>query len=323
MDQVQQQAVQDERRPELGESRAIVRLKNVHRGFGRLSVLRGVSLDIPEGRCTVILGPSGCGKSVLLKHIIGLLTPDHGEVWFDGERIDDLSEAALTPIRRQFGFLFQQGALFDSMSVRENIEFPLLEHTSLPASEREQRIIRVLEMVGLAESIKKMPMELSGGQRKRAALARAIVLEPRVILYDEPTTGLDPIRSDVINELILKLQKELKVTSIVVTHDLASAFKVADRMVMLHEGKVLWQGPAQDIRHADNPIVQRFLAGEASPKELEGIHRVNGSISSAGSGAGGGGGGGNGMHGFGPGATGHGASRAHESTAHGRTGDHR
>jgi len=175
------------------------------------------------------------------------------------------------PIRRQFGFLFQQGALFDSMSVRHNIEFPLLEHTSLRSADRDERIHRVLSMVGLDETIDKMPADLSGGQRKRIALARAIVLEPKVILYDEPTTGLDPIRSDVINELIIKLRHALNVTSIVVTHDLASAYKVADTFVMLDEGHVIFEGSADELRHSSDPIVQRFLQGRASEDELRAI----------------------------------------------------
>jgi phospholipid/cholesterol/gamma-HCH transport system ATP-binding protein len=258
-------------------ARPIIRLKNLYKSFGRLRVLRGISLDFPRGQTTVVLGPSGCGKSVMLKHIIGLLRPDSGEVWFENHRIDTLTEARLVPIRQKFGFLVQQGALFDSMSVRENIAFPLLEHTSLNPQQRQERVRQVLSMVGLADVVDKMPADLSGGQRKRVALARAIVLEPTVILYDEPTTGLDPIRSDVINELIIKLQHELKITSIVVTHDLASAFKVADVTVMLHEGKVVFQGTPEALRDSSDPIVQQFLRGEASEAELAGINAMNGS----------------------------------------------
>ena len=237
-------------------------------------MLRGISIDFPAGKTTVVLGPSGCGKSVMLKHIVGLLKPDYGEVWFEDTRIDTLSESKLGPIRRQFGFLFQQGALFDSMSVRDNVGFPLLEHTKMTAEQREARIKEVLGMVGLADALDKMPADLSGGQRKRVALARAIVLEPKVILYDEPTTGLDPIRADVINELILKLQRQLRMTSVVVTHDLISAFKIADLTVMLHEGKVIFQGTPQELRESPDPIVQRFLRGEASEAELAGIEGV-------------------------------------------------
>ena len=236
-----------------------------------MPVLRGIDLDFPTGQTTVVLGPSGCGKSVMLKHIIGLLKPDSGQVWFDGQRIDYLNETRLSAIRQQFGFLFQQSALFDSMTVRENLMFPLLEHTELDAEQREQKVKRVLAMVGLGETLDKMPAELSGGQRKRIALARAIVLEPTVILYDEPTTGLDPIRADVINELILKLNDELKVTSIVVTHDLGSAFKVADLTVMLHEGKVVFQGTVPTSRDA---ILQCLggLRGQLHVTFEEGTH---------------------------------------------------
>lgn len=252
----------------------IIRLVDVRKSFGRVQVLRSISLDFPTGKTTVVLGPSGCGKSVMLKHIVGLLRPDWGEVWFENTRVDTLSESRLGPIRRQVGFLFQQGALFDSMSVGENVAFPLLEHTKLEPKQRLERVKQVLNMVGLVESIDKMPVDLSGGQRKRVALARAIVLEPKVILYDEPTTGLDPIRSDVINELILKLQRELRVTSIVVTHDMVSAFKVADLTVMLHEGKVQFRGTPQELRQSDDSIVQRFLKGEAGADDLEGIQTI-------------------------------------------------
>ncbi len=250
---------------------AIVRIEQLERRFGRQQVLRGVTLAFPRGSTTVVLGPSGCGKSVMLKHLVGLLKPDRGRVYFEDQRVDTLFEHQLGPIRRRFGFLFQQGALFDSMSVRDNVRFPLKE-ANVPEDEWSlQRVRQVLRMVGLEEAIDKMPAELSGGQQKRVALARAIVLEPQVILYDEPTTGLDPIRSDVINELILKLARQLDVTSIVVTHDLASAFKVADRMVMLHEGEVILEGTPEEFRRSVNPVVQRFLRGEASDEELAAI----------------------------------------------------
>lgn len=250
----------------------IVRLRDAAKSFDGVQVLRGVSLDFPTGKTTVVLGPSGCGKTVMLKHIIGLLKPETGEVWYGETRIDTLREAKLAGIRQQFGFLFQQGALFDSMDVGDNVAFPLVEHTGQDAKQRGERVRHVLAMVGMTGSINKMPAELSGGQRKRVALARAIVLEPKVILYDEPTTGLDPIRSDVINRLIVKLQNELQITSIVVTHDLGSAFQVADRMVMLYDGSVVMQGTPQELRQSANPIVQRFLQGEASAEELAGIN---------------------------------------------------
>lgn len=252
-------------------SEAVVRIEGLEKRFGFQHVLKGVTLAFPRGKTTVVLGPSGCGKSVMLKHLVGLLKPDRGRIYFEDQRVDTLAEHQLGPIRRRFGFLFQQGALFDSMSVGDNVRFPLRE-AGVPDDEWAiQRVRHVLNMVGLEPSIDKMPAELSGGQQKRVALARAIVLEPQVILYDEPTTGLDPIRSDVINELILKLARQLEVTSIVVTHDLASAFKVADRMVMLHEGHVILEGLPEEFRKATDPVVRRFLRGEASDEDLAAI----------------------------------------------------
>jgi phospholipid/cholesterol/gamma-HCH transport system ATP-binding protein len=250
---------------------SLIEFRKVFKRFGRQIVLNGVDLCVEEGQSLVILGASGSGKSVMLKHMVGLLQPDDGEVWFDGGRIDGLSERKLADIRVQFGFLFQMGALFDSMNVEENVAFPLVEHTNKPAAEVSGIVDQKLRMVGLREVRKKMPAELSGGQRKRVALARAIALDPRVIQYDEPTTGLDPIRADVINELILRLQRELKVTSVVVTHDMQSAFKVADRIVMLHEGKLIVDGTPDQIRNTDNPIVRRFVLGEADEQELAGL----------------------------------------------------
>ena len=257
-----------------GSDDAIVRVAKLEKRFGRQRVLRGVSLAFPRGKTTVVLGPSGCGKSVLLKHLIGLLRPDHGGVFFEGQRIDDLPERALGAIRRQFGVLFQQGALFDSMTVAENVAFPLREQSGGIPYDEEARVRSVLRLVGLEHTYDRYPSELSGGQQKRVALARAVVLRPKVVLYDEPTTGLDPIRSDVINELILKLKQQLHVTSIVVTHDLASAFKVADHMVMLHEGHVELEGAPEEFRHSTDPVVRRFLRGEASEEELRAIRAV-------------------------------------------------
>ena len=253
---------------------APVRIEKLCKNFGRQRVLRGISLAFPRGKTTVVLGPSGCGKSVMLKHVIGLLRPDKGAVYYEGERIDTLSERRLGPVRRQFGFLFQHGALFDSMTVADNIAFPLREQEGRRPYDEESRVRYVLRLVGLEQMYDRYPAELSGGQQKRIALARAVVLRPKVVLYDEPTTGLDPIRSDVINELILKFKQQLDVTSIVVTHDLASAFKVADHMVMLHEGHVVLEGTPEEFRNSDNPIVGRFLRGEASDDELRAIREV-------------------------------------------------
>ncbi|WP_428938485.1 ABC transporter ATP-binding protein [Fontivita pretiosa] len=260
----------------------IIELKNIHKRFGRVIVLRGVWLAVEPGQSLVIIGGSGSGKSVLLKHIVGLLKPDRGEVWFKGHRIDTLPERKLMEVRRHFGFLFQMGALFDSATVFENIAFPLIEHTHKSPEEIRRIVAQKLAMVGLPEDIgRKLPAELSGGQRKRVALARAIALDPEVILYDEPTTGLDPIRADVINELIIKLQRELKVTSIVVTHDMNSAFKVADRIVMLHEGQIIFDGTPQQIQNTDNEIVRRFVQGEASEQDLAAVRSAGSGGTSA------------------------------------------
>ena len=246
---------------------ALIELRNLHKRFGRQIVLAGVNLEIARGQSLVIIGASGSGKSVMLKHIVGLLRPDSGQVWIDGTRVDLLPERLMMEIRKRFGFLFQMGAMFDSLSVEDNVAFPLREHTRQTNEQIHRTAMEKLDLVGLADMAQKMPAELSGGQRKRAALARAIALQPEVILYDEPTTGLDPIRADSINELILKLNNTLDVTSVVVTHDMASAFKVGDRIVMLHEGKLIADGTPEQIKHSPNPIVRRFVMGEAGEGE--------------------------------------------------------
>jgi phospholipid/cholesterol/gamma-HCH transport system ATP-binding protein len=253
---------------------SLIELRHIYKRFGWLEVLNDVSLQIEKGKCLVILGASGSGKSVMLKHIVGLLKPDRGEVWFSGRRIDILSERELMKVRERFGFLFQQGALFDSDNVAKNVGFPLVEHTNKKPEEIAEIVNHKLRMVGLPDIGRKMPSELSGGQRKRVALARAIALDPEVILYDEPTTGLDPIRSDVINELIVKLQSQMHVTSVVVTHDMNSALKVADRLVMLYEGKLIFDGTPDEIRNTKNEIVKRFVLGEASEEELQTLESV-------------------------------------------------
>jgi phospholipid/cholesterol/gamma-HCH transport system ATP-binding protein len=253
----------------------LIRVARLRKRFGRLQALKGVDVTFARGQTTVVLGPSGCGKSVLLKHLVGLLRPDAGEVWFDGHRVDRMREADLGVVRRQIGFLFQMSALFDSLSVADNLAFPLREHGVTDDAVVNARIQRVATMVGLGSTLQQMPAELSGGQRKRIALARAIVLDPKVVLYDEPTTGLDPIRSDIINELILKLKRELRITGIVVTHDLQSAFKVGDHFVLMHEGSVRFEGSAAELRACEDQVVHRFLLGEASPEELAEI-RGNG-----------------------------------------------
>jgi phospholipid/cholesterol/gamma-HCH transport system ATP-binding protein len=250
---------------------SLIELHHLRKRFAHQLVLADVSLNIERGQSLVIIGASGSGKSVMLKHIVGLLRPDKGEVFFDGQRIDTMPERKLVSVRKRFGFLFQMGALFDSLTVEENIAFPLLEHTRKSKSEIREIVHHKLTLVGLPEVGRKMPAELSGGQRKRIGLARAIALDPEVIMYDEPTTGLDPIRSDVINELIIKLQRELNVTSITVTHDMVSAFKIANRIVMLHEGKLIFDGTPDEVRSTDNQIVRRFVSGEASPAELKAL----------------------------------------------------
>ena len=250
-----------------------LQLRNIHKSFGPLRVLAGVSLDFTRGHTTVILGPSGTGKSVLLKHIVGLLRPDQGEVHFGGRRIDNLNEHDLVEVRRKIGFLFQMGALFDSKNVLDNISFPLIEHAGMSKSEREARVASVLNMVGLPGVQKKMPGDLSGGQRKRVALARAIVLQPDLILYDEPTTGLDPITSDVINELIISLRENLKITSIAVTHDMVSAKKIADRMVLLNNGLVVADGATEEFLQSSEERVQRFVQGKADDEDLAAIRK--------------------------------------------------
>ena len=246
-----------------------MRLVNLHKRFGHLIVLDGINLDLEEGRTTVIIGESGSGKSVLLNHIVSLIKPDAGEVHFKGRRIDNLHEWELAKIRPSFGYLFQLSALFDSMTVEQNIGFPIREHTRKSREETARIVQRKLALVGLDGIQNKLPSELSGGQKKRVALARAISLDPEVILYDEPTTGLDPPRADEINELIIKLKRELAVTSVVVTHDMASVRKVADRVVMLFRGKLIFDGSAEAIEQSTDSRVSNFVRGKCGPDVLQ------------------------------------------------------
>ncbi len=227
-------------------------------------VLKDVSIDIKTGETMVVIGRSGEGKSVILKHIIGLLSPDGGRVIVDGKEITSPRGVDLYEIRKKIGILFQGGALFDSMTIGENIAFAVKEHRNLTSGELTKLIHEKLEMVNLRGEViaNKMPSELSGGMKKRAALARVIAMDPKYILYDEPTTGLDPITSDVINDLIIETKERLKVTSIVVTHDMISAYKVADRISMLFEGRVIFTGTPQDIRKNQNPYIQQFIKGQ-------------------------------------------------------------
>ena len=249
----------------------LVRLIDVYKAFADHPVLRGVSFSLPRGCTTVVLGPSGSGKSVILKHIAGLLRPDSGQVIFDAERVDTLSERGLAGVRRQMGYLFQQSALFDSMTVEENLAFPLIEHTTTGPGARRERIRQALATVDLHDVERKRPAELSGGMQKRVALARAIILDPRLILYDEPTTGLDPVRADGISSLIVKLKRERGVTGIVVTHDLACMGRVADRVVMLGGGVAIFDGTISQLRASPDPRVQDFLAGHSHGADDNGL----------------------------------------------------
>jgi phospholipid/cholesterol/gamma-HCH transport system ATP-binding protein len=247
----------------------VMSLKNITKKFGDNVVLEGIDLTIEKGKTTVVIGPSGCGKTVLIKHLVVLLRPSEGEVYFKSRRIDNLPEAELNKVRTHFGFLFQAGALFDSFNVSENIIFPIKQHYKITDWKQVEELVKAkLAMVGLDGYQRSYPANLSGGQRKRVALARAIALNPEVILYDEPTTGLDPIRADVINELILKLQRELGVTTVVVTHDMTSAYKIADRIIMLHNGKIIADGDADHIRNHPHPNVQQFINGQVSEGDL-------------------------------------------------------
>jgi phospholipid/cholesterol/gamma-HCH transport system ATP-binding protein len=238
-------------------------MEGVSKSFGPKVVLKDTDLVIHRGETLVIIGRSGEGKSVLLKHIVRLLEPDEGKIWVEGEEISSLEKAPLMELRKRFGFLFQGAALFDSMDICQNVGLMLEEHTDWSAERIRARARECLAQVGLMDADEKLPSELSGGMKKRAGLARAIVMEPDFILYDEPTTGLDPITGDAINDLILKLQNELGVTSVVVTHDMASAFKVADRMAMLRRGKIVFAGTVDEVRSTDHPMVKQFIEGNS------------------------------------------------------------
>jgi len=241
-----------------------VGLTKIYRaGKVEVPALNGVDLSVAAGQFVAIMGPSGCGKSTLLHLIGGLDSPSGGQVYVDGQRVDNLREKQWVPIRRRFGLLFQMGALFDSLTAGQNVAFPLREHTRLSDEEINRVVAEKFALVGLDGIRSKWPGELSGGQRKRVALARAIALSPDVILYDEPTTGLDPIRADMINDLIIKLRTELGITSVVVTHDMTSAFKVADYIHMLHQGVFIASGSADDFRNSTDPRVRRFVTGDA------------------------------------------------------------
>ena len=249
----------------------IIEFHKVEKSFGSQKVLDQIDLAIERGRATVIIGGSGTGKSVLLKHIICLLRPDAGEVLFDNQRIDQLSEHQLVKVRARVGYLFQGGALFDSMQAVENVIFPIRDHLGLSYKQARKLAMEKLALVGMADHADKWPGQLSGGECKRVALARAIALDPEVMLYDEPTTGLDPPRAHIICELIVKLQQRLGITSVVVTHDMNAARKVGNRIVMLHEGRLIADGKADHILAVTDPIVASFVRGLPQEHELAAV----------------------------------------------------
>lgn len=241
----------------------MITFNNVHKSFGIKKVLQGINLEIPSGKTFVIIGQSGSGKSVLLKHLIGLIKPDEGQIVLDGVDISLLDEEELLTHRRRFGMLFQGGALFDSLTVAKNVSFGLERFTELSREDISKQVTRSLAMVGLKGIENLLPYELSGGMKKRVALARAIAYKPEIILYDEPSTGIDPIRADAINDLINLMKKELSATSLIITHDMVSAYKVADKIAMLYQGKIIMTGTPDEIKRTDNPIVQQFIHGRA------------------------------------------------------------
>lgn len=241
----------------------MIQIVKLEKSFGANAVLCGVDLTIEKGETMVVIGQSGSGKSVLLKHLIGLLKPDAGEIYIDGVEITRLREDDLQRITRRFGLLFQGAALFDSMTVAENVRFGLDRYTMMSGAEIERAVSESLAMVGLRNVENLMPFELSGGMKKRVGLARAIAYRPEIMLYDEPSTGIDPIRADAINDLINKLKREMMVTSVVITHDMVSSYKIADRIAMLYRGRIIEVGTPEEIRNSGNPVIQQFIHGQA------------------------------------------------------------
>ncbi|MBD3296406.1 MAG: ATP-binding cassette domain-containing protein [Candidatus Omnitrophica bacterium] len=241
----------------------MIEIKDLHKSFGKMKVLEGLTLRIETGESMVIIGRSGCGKSVLLKHIIGLMRPDNGAVLVDGFNVSEARSKELDRIRMDFGMLFQGAALFDSLTVFENVAFRLLDHTDMPYKKIQERVAECLDMVGLRGIEKAKPAQLSGGMKKRVGLARAISMEPKIILFDEPTTGVDPIMGDIINKLIRNLHNTLNVTSITVTHDMKSAYEIADRVAMLYDKKIIASGTPGEMQNSDDRIVRQFVNGES------------------------------------------------------------
>lgn len=259
-------------------SNPLIEIRHVHMNFGKQAVLRDLNLSIPKGQTIAIIGESGCGKTVLLKVMIALLRPTQGAMLFDGQNLAEMNDQELSTTRIRFGFVFQSAALFDSMSIGQNVAFPLRQHRRMSVDEMNQVVMARLSEVGLPEAVQfKKPAELSGGMRKRVGLARALVMNPELMLYDEPTTGLDPIMSDVINELILRSRRVHPVTSVIVTHDMHTARKVADRVVMLcplsrlggDEPQVIFDGPPSELDRTHDPRVRQFVEGEAGERLME------------------------------------------------------
>jgi len=244
------------------EKEIIIELKDVYKKFGTRQILSGVNLKVYRGETLAIVGGSGCGKSTVLRHMTGAIRPDSGSVFMKGQNLAELDEDKLDDFRKKFGVLYQSGALFDSLSVKENVCMPLREHTKLDENIISIMVKMKLELVGLRGFEDLMPAQLSGGMKKRVGLARAIVMDPEIIFYDEPTAGLDPIVSGVIDKLILDLSKKLSITSVVVTHDMNSVFRIADRIAMLHEGKIIQVGTKEDFRNTAEPLVKQFVNGE-------------------------------------------------------------
>lgn len=251
----------------------MISLRNVHKAFGSKKVLQGFSLDVAEGETMVIIGYSGTGKSVAIKHIVGLLEPDEGTVVVDDLEVPKLTRRELYALRARIGYVFQFAALFDSLSIGENVAMGLRKQGQLSLKEIDQRVHEVLELVDLPNVQDRFPAELSGGMRKRVGLARAIALRPKYILYDEPTTGLDPVTSAVIDELMVRMREKLGVTSIVITHDMRSAYRVGTKIAMLYEGKVRQVGTVDEIRHTSDPIVRQFVEGrpDLEPEPAQGV----------------------------------------------------
>jgi len=239
----------------------MITLRDVHKQLAGQTVLNGVDLEIERGETMVIIGRSGSGKSVTIKHMVGLLRPTRGTVLVDGTDVTTLDKTGIFALRRKFGVLFQSGALINWLSVYDNVALPLREHTKLGADEIEKKAIEKLRLVELDEDADKMPSDISGGMKKRAGLARAIVLDPEILLYDEPTSGLDPVLASRINRLIINVKEKLGVTSVVVTHDMDSAYKIADRIAMLYEGRIVQVGTPDEIRNSNDPVVRQFVEG--------------------------------------------------------------